>query len=101
MIDEGKPETTRRKDKISDIEISGIKCLLEIREIIGDPTGKMMQYELVEHIRELNRRLTVAEGILGQLASGYWQSQIDQVDDEMSARILKYWKETTESNPTT
>ena len=82
-------------ESISDIELSGIKTLVDIRDIIGDPEGKMMQDELVGHIRELMRRLTAAENILGQLATGYWMAILAEHDKRMESLIREYWETTT------
>ena len=33
-------------------EINQLLCLFEIRQVVGDPTGKLMQSELVDLIRK-------------------------------------------------
>lgn len=39
--------------RLSPSEDEQIMCLVDIREVVGDPKGKLMQSELVDHIRAI------------------------------------------------
>lgn len=66
----------------------------DIRAAVGDPTGKLMQDELVAHCAEMLDRVTRAEIILGRLATGYWRHMLNEHSEgeNIGDQVLDYWR---------
>jgi hypothetical protein len=63
-------ERKRRRTKtgaLSDEAVGLLFLLSDIREAVGDPTGKLMQDELIEHCRKLNSSKLRLESALKNL----------------------------------
>ena len=80
--------------KAVDMTTAALILISEIRVAAGDPEGRLMQDELVEHVRDLNARLKRAEPILERLATGYLGHVLDEATpgENLGQQVLEYWK---------
>jgi hypothetical protein len=87
-------ENTKDSNAVS-VESTALLILLaDIRAAVGDPTGKLMQDELVAHCAEMLDRVTRAEIILGRLATGYWHYTLNEHSEgeNIGDQVLDYWR---------
>jgi hypothetical protein len=87
-------ENTKESNAVSVKSTALLILLADIRAAVGDPTGKLMQDELVAHCAEMLDRVTRAEIILGRLATGYWHYTLNEHSEGESIgdHVLDYWR---------
>lgn len=68
--------------------------LADIRAAVGDPTGKLMQDELVDKCAELMDRVTRGEAILERLTTGFWVHELNQNSpgENIGDMVIQYWE---------
>jgi hypothetical protein len=93
-------ENTKDSNAVSVESTTLLFLLSDIRAAVGDPTGKLMQDELVAHCAEMLDRVTRAEIILGRLATGYWHYTLNERSEgeNIGDQVLDYWRKYNEPN---
>jgi len=93
-------ETVLRANAVSVESTALLGLVADIRAAVGDPTGKFMQDELVQHCAEMLDRVTRAEAILERLAMGYWVHVLNEHSEgeNIGDQVLDYWRKYNEPN---